>query len=68
MGLLGTLVLGLAGSIVGGLIAVALTSKTIHDFTAAGLLGSVIGGVIILVVYRMIQPHGRLTGRRGARI
>ena len=68
MGLLGTLILGLAGSVVGGLIAVLLTDKKLNDFTAAGLLGSVVGGVVILVVYRMLQPHGRLTGRRGARI
>jgi uncharacterized membrane protein YeaQ/YmgE (transglycosylase-associated protein family) len=38
------------------------------DFTAAGLLGSIVGAIIALVVYRMLQPHGRLTGRRGARI
>jgi uncharacterized membrane protein YeaQ/YmgE (transglycosylase-associated protein family) len=68
MGVWGTLLLGLAGSIVGGLLAVALTHRTMSDFTAAGLLGSVVGGVLVLIVYRMLQPHGRLTGRRGARI
>lgn len=68
MGLLGTLVLGLVGSIVGGLAAVALTDKTMDEFSAAGLLGSVIGGVVVLIVYRMLQPHGRITGRRGARV
>ena len=68
IGVLGTLVLGLIGSIVGGLLAVALTHRTMRDFTAAGLLGSTIGAVIALIVYRMLQPHGRITGRRGARI
>ena len=68
MGLLGTLVLGLVGSLVGGFIAVALTDREMSDFSAAGLLGSVLGGVVVLVAYRMLQPHGRLTGRRGARI
>jgi uncharacterized membrane protein YeaQ/YmgE (transglycosylase-associated protein family) len=68
MGLLGTLVLGLAGSIVGGLVAVALTDKTMNDFTAAGLLGSILGAIAVLLVYRWLQPRGRLTGRRGARI
>jgi uncharacterized membrane protein YeaQ/YmgE (transglycosylase-associated protein family) len=68
MGVLGTLLLGLAGSIVGGLIAVAFTDRTMSDFTAAGLLGSILGAIVALLIYRMLQPHGRLTGRRGARI
>ena len=68
MGFVGTLLLGLTGSLVGGLIAVALTDRTMDDFSAAGLLGSVLGGVVVLIAYRLLQPHGRLTGRRGARI
>ena len=68
LGVLGTLILGLAGSIIGGLLAVALTDRTMDEFTAAGLLGSVLGGIVALVVYRFLQPHGRMTGRRGARI
>ena len=68
MGLLGTLILGLVGSLIGGLVAVALTDRTIDDFSAAGVLGSIIGAVAALLVYRLMQPHGRVTGRRGARI
>ena len=68
MGVFGTLLLGLVGSIIGGPLAVALTHRTMSDFTAAGLFGSIVGAIIALVVYRMLQPHGRLTGRRGARI
>ncbi len=68
LGLLGTLVLGLVGSLIGGFIAVALTDRTMSEFTAAGLLGSIVGAIIALVVYRFMQPHGRITGRRGARI
>jgi uncharacterized membrane protein YeaQ/YmgE (transglycosylase-associated protein family) len=68
MGILGTMLLGLAGSIVGGLVAVALTDKTMNDFTAAGLLGSILGAIAVLIVYRLLQPRGRVTGRRGARI
>jgi uncharacterized membrane protein YeaQ/YmgE (transglycosylase-associated protein family) len=68
MGVLGTLVLGLVGSIIGGLLAVLLTDRTIDEFTAAGLLGSIIGAIIALVIYRLLQPHGRISGRRGARI
>lgn len=68
MGLLGTLVLGLVGSVVGGWLAVLLTDRTMDEFTAAGLLGSILGAVVALIVYRLLQPHGRVTGRRGARI
>jgi uncharacterized membrane protein YeaQ/YmgE (transglycosylase-associated protein family) len=68
MGVLGTLVLGLVGSAVGGLLAVLLTDRTMDEFTAAGLLGSILGAIAALIVYRLLQPHGRVTGRRGARI
>jgi uncharacterized membrane protein YeaQ/YmgE (transglycosylase-associated protein family) len=68
MGVLGTLVLGLVGSAVGGLLAVLLTGRTMDEFTAAGLLGSILGAIAALIVYRLLQPHGRVTGRRGARI
>ena len=68
MGVLGTLLLGLVGSLIGGFLGVALTHRTMSDFTASGLLGSVVGAILALLVYRMLQPHGRLTGRRGARI
>jgi uncharacterized membrane protein YeaQ/YmgE (transglycosylase-associated protein family) len=68
MGLLGTLVLGLVGSLVGGWLGVLLTDRTLDEFTAAGLLGSILGAIVALVIYRVLQPHGRVTGRRGARI
>ena len=68
MGVLGTLVLGLVGSLIGGFLGVALTHRTMSDFTAAGLFGSTVGAIVALLVYRMLQPHGRVTGRRGARI
>jgi|RhiMetdeSRZDD1v2_1073273.scaffolds.fasta_scaffold324401_3 uncharacterized membrane protein YeaQ/YmgE (transglycosylase-associated protein family) len=68
LGLVGTMVLGVIGSFVGGLLAVALTERTMDDFGAAGLLGSIIGAVIALLVYRWLQPRGRLTGRPGTRI
>ena len=68
MGLLGTLVLGLVGSVVGGWLAVVLTDRKMDEFTAAGLLGSNLDAIVALIVYRLLQPHGRVTGRRGARI
>lgn len=54
-----TIVLGLAGSIVGGLVGVALTRDRLSDFTASGLLGSIVGAVILLLIIRKVSP-GRL--------
>jgi uncharacterized membrane protein YeaQ/YmgE (transglycosylase-associated protein family) len=55
MGLLGTLVLGLAGGLLGGFLAKAL----FNDNDGVGLVGSVIGAVILLLIYNAI------THRRG---
>ncbi|HMG40738.1 MAG TPA: GlsB/YeaQ/YmgE family stress response membrane protein [Acidimicrobiales bacterium] len=68
LGLIGTLLLGIIGSFVGGMLAVALTDRTMDDFGGSGLFGSIIGAVVALVAYRLMQPRGRLTGRPGTRI
>jgi uncharacterized membrane protein YeaQ/YmgE (transglycosylase-associated protein family) len=61
MSLIATLVLGVAGSLVGGLLLGLLTGG-LRDrgFGPAGLIGSVIGAVIVLLAYN------RWTARRGA--
>jgi uncharacterized membrane protein YeaQ/YmgE (transglycosylase-associated protein family) len=46
MGLLGTMLLGLAGSFVGGFLA-----KLLFDDEAIGLFGSVVGAVLVLLAY-----------------
>ena len=57
-GIVMTIILGIAGSFVGGLLANMLGMGSDRDSTA-GLIGSVIGAIIILAVYRMIA--GRRT-------
>jgi uncharacterized membrane protein YeaQ/YmgE (transglycosylase-associated protein family) len=64
----GRLLLGLAGSVIGGVLAVAFTGRTPEDFHMAGLLGSVVGAIAALLVYRMRQPRGLLSRRRDARL
>lgn len=61
MSMVATLVLGVAGSLVGGLL-LGLVTGGLRDrgFGPAGLIGSVIGAVIVLLV------HNRLMARRGA--
>ena len=61
MNLVATLVLGVAGSLVGGLL-LGLVTGGLRDrgFGPAGLIGSVVGAVIVLLVYN------RWTARRRA--
>jgi uncharacterized membrane protein YeaQ/YmgE (transglycosylase-associated protein family) len=63
MGFLMTAVLGMVGSLVGGLIGHALfgspsTSSGSWGFSTGGLISSIVGAVIVLFVYLS------LTGRR----
>lgn len=52
MGLVGTLVLGVIGSFVGGFIFALFTDADILDFNTTGLIGSIIGAIVALIAYR----------------
>ena len=54
MGWLGTIVLGLVGSLIGGFLGDLFTSGD-RDFSPAGLIGSIIGAVVALLVYRAVS-------------
>jgi uncharacterized membrane protein YeaQ/YmgE (transglycosylase-associated protein family) len=56
MGFLGTMLLGLIGSLVGGFLGNLLNDGEL-DITTAGLIGSVIGAVIALIVYRSVKAR-----------
>ncbi len=51
MGWLGTMILGIIGSFVGGTLAALFFGGTL-DISAAGLVGSIIGAIIVLLVWR----------------
>jgi uncharacterized membrane protein YeaQ/YmgE (transglycosylase-associated protein family) len=51
MGWLGTMVLGIIGSFVGGTLAALLFGGTL-DITPAGIIGSIIGSIIVLLIWR----------------
>lgn len=51
MGWLGTLALGLVGSLIGGFLGDLVASGN-DDFSPAGLVGSIVGAVVALLVYR----------------
>ncbi|OXM49658.1 GlsB/YeaQ/YmgE family stress response membrane protein [Amycolatopsis alba] len=57
IGVLRTIVLGVVGSVVGGLLFGLLTVG-FRGFQPAGWIGSVIGAVIVLVIYN------KVTGRK----
>jgi len=55
MGLLGTLVLGVVGSFVGGFLVALVTKSEILAFNATGLIGSIIGAIVALIGYRALN-------------
>jgi uncharacterized membrane protein YeaQ/YmgE (transglycosylase-associated protein family) len=58
MGWLGTMVLGIVGSLVGGTLAALLFGGSL-EINAAGLVGSIVGAIIVLLIWR--QVGGRAT-------
>lgn len=59
MGWLGTMILGIVGSFVGGTLAALVFGGTL-ELSASGLIGSIIGAIIVLLIWRAMG------GRRGA--
>ena len=55
MGLLATILLGVAGSILGGLVSRALWGSANGGFHPAGLLLSLVGAVLLLWIWRAIR-------------
>ena len=45
-----TMVLGVAGSFVGGFLASLVTHDRVMDFNTSGIIGSVIGAIVVLAV------------------
>jgi len=60
MGWLGTLVLGLIGSFVGGTLAALIFDRDL-ELSASGLIGSIIGAIIVLLLWRAMRGGRRLT-------
>jgi uncharacterized membrane protein YeaQ/YmgE (transglycosylase-associated protein family) len=55
MGWLGTIVLGIVGSLVGGTLLNLVTGGGM-ELSAAGILGSILGALIVLFVWRRMRP------------
>jgi uncharacterized membrane protein YeaQ/YmgE (transglycosylase-associated protein family) len=55
MGWLGTIVLGIVGSLVGGTLLNLLSGGGL-DLSPAGILGSILGALIVLYAWRRMRP------------
>lgn len=58
IGILRTIVLGVIGSVVGGLIFGLLTVG-IRGFEPTGWIGSIIGAIVVLLVYNQVTGRKR---------
>ena len=61
IGILGTILLGIVGSFVGGFLGYALFHKDSQDgfLQPSGIIGSIIGAVIALLIYRAVSGRSR---------
>jgi len=61
MSVLGTMVLGIVGSFVGGFIGYLLTHHDASDgaFQASGIIGSILGAIVVLLVFRALNGRSR---------
>lgn len=50
MGIVGTAVIGMAGSLLGGFIGNLVSGERALDLEASGLIGSILGALIVLVL------------------
>jgi uncharacterized membrane protein YeaQ/YmgE (transglycosylase-associated protein family) len=68
IGILGTIVLGIVGSFVGGFLEniIEYHTASVHTFHPTGLIGSVIGAFVLLLLLRItgLEPGRRRRGRR----
>jgi uncharacterized membrane protein YeaQ/YmgE (transglycosylase-associated protein family) len=58
MGIIATIVLGIVGSILGGLVSMAIwRNDPDTGFHPAGLLLSIVGAIVVLWIYRMVKSR-----------
>jgi uncharacterized membrane protein YeaQ/YmgE (transglycosylase-associated protein family) len=63
IGILGTIIVGIVGSFVGGFLGYVLFHKDLNQgaLQPSGIIGSIIGAIIVLLIYRAVS------GRSGTR-
>jgi uncharacterized membrane protein YeaQ/YmgE (transglycosylase-associated protein family) len=53
-GFIVTMLLGIAGSLIGGFIGRAFTGNAAGDSAGAGYIMSIVGAILLLAIYRMM--------------
>jgi uncharacterized membrane protein YeaQ/YmgE (transglycosylase-associated protein family) len=62
MGLIATILLGIVGSVIGGLVSMAIwPAERSGGIPRAGIIFSIIGAIIVLFVWRMIRGSSSVT-------
>src|SRR6476646_3577858 len=66
MGFVGTMVLGIVGSFVGGFLGYVLFGHDLDEgaIQVSGILGSIVGAVIVLLIWRAMAGRRQGVGRR----
>jgi len=59
MGIIATILLGIVGSIIGGLVSWAIWGTNNGGFQRGGLILSILGAILVLWIWRMVK--GRST-------
>jgi uncharacterized membrane protein YeaQ/YmgE (transglycosylase-associated protein family) len=57
MGIIATILLGIVGSIIGGLVSVAIWGSGPNGYQPASLLLSVLGAIVVLSIWRMLKSR-----------
>ena len=57
MGIIATILLGIVGSVIGGLVSWAIWGSDNGRFQPAGILLSIIGAIIVLWIWRMTRSR-----------
>jgi uncharacterized membrane protein YeaQ/YmgE (transglycosylase-associated protein family) len=59
MGILYTILLGIAGAIVGGFVSSQIFNWDTNAFSIAGFIVAVCGALLLLFIYRLVMTAGR---------
>lgn len=54
-----TILLGIAGALVGGFIASALGFGAVDGFSIGGIIIAILGAILLLLIYRMVTGNKR---------
>jgi uncharacterized membrane protein YeaQ/YmgE (transglycosylase-associated protein family) len=61
MGMIATILLGIVGSILGGLVSWAIWGSDERGFQPGGLLLSILGAIVVLWIWRMLKSRSTVT-------